>query len=265
MRTCLLIILLVAPWCSRAWAQELDEGPEEPSPLSRSARVKFTFVPGLWLPRLSGDAKLGGMTFSRSIDLEDELSLRGQESTFRAELGVRVDDRWYLYFNGFDFSVEDDGTFAGVADFGSLPLRPGDTFDARLDMTSVGGEVAYWFGKPGFDDGETSLRFSPVLGLTYADVDQRVELVGTGTERTGGDWTGVMVGLRFDIEWEPPQVTLGGDGGSVWQLRAFANVDFTAHVGFQFGFRLLSLDVENDDYEFDGSLQGLFLAATLRF
>jgi len=31
------------------------------------------------------------------------------------------------------------------------------------------------------------------------------------------------------------------------------------------GYRLIELDVENDDYSMDGGLQGLFLAGSFRF
>ena len=48
-------------------------------------------------------------------------------------------------------------------------------------------------------------------------------------------------------------------------MRASLTAYFTDWLGLTFGFRLLTMDVENGEYRFDGSLQGLFLGASIRF
>jgi hypothetical protein len=57
----------------------------------------------------------------------------------------------------------------------------------------------------------------------------------------------------------------GGDGGYAWSIRGGVTLEVVENVGINFGYRLLELNVEDDDWEFDGGLQGLFLGGTIRF
>ena len=57
----------------------------------------------------------------------------------------------------------------------------------------------------------------------------------------------------------------GGDGGGMWQVRAGITVGFTEMLGVMIGYRLVELNVDNGPYTFNGGLQGLFLAGSLRF
>ena len=57
----------------------------------------------------------------------------------------------------------------------------------------------------------------------------------------------------------------GGDGGVYWQVRAGITWHFTDEVGFMLGYRLSEVNVESDESSCRGGLQGLFLAASIRF
>ena len=103
-----------------------------------------------------------------------------------------------------------------------------------------------------------------------------------GTESAGGEWLAVYARLLMEMDYRPRERTswlallriqgsfaagpaLGGDGGSMWQVRASATIQFTEAFGFMFGYRLVELNVDNGAYTLDGGLQGLFVAGSLKF
>jgi len=272
-----------------AAGQETTAPDDAPPP--DGTTIEFTFTPGVWLPRLGGNAKLGSTRFARSIDLDDELELDGFEAVPRGELMLRTDDFWQWRLSGFDFSTDAGGTFDSYGQFGDVTLWPGDRYRASVDMTSVALEMGVdAFTIVGQAAGaepsrEVDFRFTPRLGLRYVQIEQSLEAVGWGREDLTGDWVAIFGGLEMRLRYEPQGglgglplaralrlgaggvigPAFGGDGGFLWAVRADATLEFTPNVGFMFGYRLLELQVEDGDWEFNAGLQGLFLAATIRF
>jgi hypothetical protein len=56
-----------------------------------------------------------------------------------------------------------------------------------------------------------------------------------------------------------------GGTGTIWQVRGEMGLNFTPNAGLVFGYRLVELDLEDDDFEVDGGLQGLFIAGRVTF
>jgi hypothetical protein len=217
--------------------------------------------------------------------------LDDSEPIFRGELTVRIDDFWQVRVSGFDFSTDSAGTFVAYREFGDVTLRPGDRYRASVDLTSaaveVGADLFTVVGDavPSHPGREADLRFTPRLGLRYAGVEQSIERVGGAGEELSGDWLAIYGGIEMRLRYEPDDGLVGlpfarvllleagagigpafGDGsGYQWQIRAGATLEFTPNVGVMFGYRLVEFDVEDGDWEFDAGLQGLFLAATIRF
>ena len=257
------------------------------------ASLEVSFLAGVWLPRMVGKVALGG----GEIKVNDEFELNKSEATLNLELTVRKNDFWDLWFGGFDFSSSTSGPFRGDGkSFGSLVLNNGTQYTSKFEMTSVATDLSVAVWRP-FADGHArelgadnrtwngryiaDLRFCPQFGLRYVDVDHTVTTAG-GTERAGGEWLAVYAGLMMEMDYRPRERTswlallriqgsfaagpaLGGDGGSMWQVRAGATVQFTETFGFMFGYRLVELNVDNGAYTLDGGLQGLFIAGSLRF
>jgi hypothetical protein len=253
--------------------------------------VQFILTPGVWLPRLNGEASLGSAAAVAIIDLDQMLELDDSEPIFRGELTVRIDDYWQVRADGFDFSTDSAGTFLSFAEFGEVTLRPGDRYRASVDLTSAaieaGADLFTVVGDaaPDRPGREADLRFAPRLGLRYVGLEQSLQRVGGEREELSSDWLAVYAGLEMRLRYEPAGgvaglpfaramrleagggigPAFGGDGGFMWQIRAGATIEVSPNVGLTFGYRLTELDVEDGDWEFDAGLQGLFLAATLRF
>lgn len=251
-----------------------------------------TVLSGAWLPRLGGESSLGPNPVP--INLAVQLDLDDLEPSLNLELSLRRDDIWTLTLGGSDFSTTNRDTFIGRADFGALRLADGDPFTASFNITSVFADLAVGIWRPftsspervrgldnRTDDGHflANLRISPLFGGRYIDVDQSIS-AGGARDDGGGEWLALYGGLQFTLDYRPDLTmlqrlrlqaalglgpALGRDNGFAWQIRAGMTLQVTQNFGVLVGYRLLEVDVESDDYMFDGGLQGLFLAGSLRF
>ena len=276
-----------------ARAQELAGGAAEPhtqptpevvagQPLPVSG-LQFNFMPGLWLPRLSGTSTFGPSSTATELDNRFDLELDDSEPVFVADFAVRRNQQWQIKAGGFSFSTDSRGAIDQAANFGGLSLLPGDAFSASFDMVSFDIEATYWWTAiPDRTGCGTQLLLGPTAGFRYVDVDMSVEQIGIGREDTGGEWVAPYLGAEFELRWgckdrlkyiQQIQIAaggalgaaLGGDGGSMAQLHADLTVMFTPNFGAFFGYKLVDLDAENDDYQLNGGLEGLYFGATLRF
>lgn len=248
--------------------------------------LHFSFTPGVWLARLGGDVKLGPSTAAAHINLENDFDLDSQETAFNFEMAVTKGERWQIDASGFDFSTDARGTFGFDGAFGDAAFTAGDAFKSSFDMTSVALAVSYWQWHP-IDsiekDGNLDLRFSYGGGIRWLDVDQDLTLTDTDTTASGdGEWLIPELILQLNFKYQLPGSfpvldafevlgygsigpAIGGDGGVVYSLRAGIRFWFCQNASLDFGYRLLEADVQSDDYEFQGGLQGLFLSGTIRF
>lgn len=279
---------LLNPGQDPAAPQQTD--PPAPRP---EASLQVSLLAGVYLPRLGGEATLGAG--SPEIDVASQLHLDDTEATLNLELSIRKDAVWDLTFTGVAFSTGATGTFAGNATFGSLVLSNGDPISSSFDITSVSIEMAYTFYRP-FADGTRAqementtwdghyiadLRFAARFAARYLDVNQTVTSAGV-SQPAGGEWLALLAGVDFEMNYRPEQripglnmlglqgglaigPALGGNGGLVWQVRGGVTLQFIEQVGVFVGYRLIEMNVENGAYTFNGGLQGLFIAGSIRF
>lgn len=268
---------------------------DESSEAELDGSLNFSLLAGAWIPRFEGNATLGSASMPNAtrFDLASDFALDDMEPTVLPELSIRKREIWEMRFSGFVFSTGAAGTIDRNGSFGELDFAAGDAFRSDLDITSAAGELRIGMLRAYTNTPEANVtndgrqkvdfRFAPIVGLRYVEVDHRVErLAGNGVEDVGGTWVVPYGGLRFELTYYPdgdlPLIhmlrleagaaagpALGGDHGFAWQVGAGLTCQFTPNLGVMFGYRLLELDVENGAYEFDGGLQGLFLAASLRF
>ncbi len=273
-----------SPSAGDAAAPDLD------AELRRARDLDVELVTGAWLARLGGEVILGEGNAPFRIDRtirNDEL-----EPTPLAELSILDDEGFVAWrLHGFDFSSESSGAATRAFDFGSLAFAAGDPYETRIDFTSAGleGVIHRWTAidpaaseGPGLGRGDARLDLSVLGGVRWIAVDQRVTRPGTGTESPDADWLAAYAAARVEFTWAPDggfvvgerfRITaeygigpgLNAGGGSIWQVRAGAELEVTPNLRGFFGYRLLELDLEDGDWTFDSGLQGLFVGATLQF
>ena len=245
--------------------------------------VDFTFIPGVWAPRMDGDIALGPSPASRPIDIDSGFDLRDLEPTFLGELEITKHEIFTLIFTGFSFSTEGSGTFQTDAAFGPINFTPGDPYTSDFELNSFSGELTLGVFRPFKDlaDGVVDLRLSPMFAARY--IDAEINVVSGGTTATGaGEWLAPLVGLRTEIELFPKHEILfikslkldaaaalgpgiGGDGGFIYQVRAGISAQITDNFGATFGYRLIDMDLEDGPFTLDTQLAGLFLGGIIRF
>lgn len=256
--------------------------------------LHFTLTLGAWLPRLDGNVTLGSAatgTPGQRFELAQDFRLDDTEATVLPELAIRKRDIWEMHFSGFMFSTSASGFMNRDRSFGDMNFVSGDRFHHELDLISAAGEMRFGLfraytaqredNRRADGSARVDFRFAPLIGLRFVEVDHAAQFEDM-TERTGGTWMIPYGGFRMELSYFPdgalPLVrmlrleagaalgpALGGDGGFAWKVRAGLTWGITENVGLMFGYRLLELEVENGPYEFNGGLQGLYLAASLRF
>jgi hypothetical protein len=288
-----LVSLLACTFASQTplQAQHTQPDGEAAAPKFEAGdRYDFTFTAGGWVPRALGEVGLGFDTDAFDLTLEESFDLDNSEGIFNAEIALIKNDGWQIELSGFDFSTETSASFAQFARFGDLVLNPGDAYRSSFDVTSAAVEVGYWLfdvcrmgmSADGTRECRVDFRFAPYVGMRYLDIDHHIEVIGEGSEDAGGEWVGVLGGMNLQMRYRVPDSfplieiveingslaagpAIGGDGGAAAHIRAGITAFFNDHFGLTFGYRLVHFVVENDEYELNGGLQGLFFGGTFRF
>jgi hypothetical protein len=253
---------------------------------SRGLHVVIT--PGVWLPRLGGKARFDGLPAAEELTLETDLQLDDLEPSFNFELAITKGPKWQIDISGFDFSTDASGVFDVSGSFGEIAFSPGDSFNGSFDMTSAAIGVSYWQWHPIHSGpredliGNTDLRFAWGVNIRWLDLEQTLDVPGFAQQEGEGAWAVpslvLKMDLSFDLQPSFPVIrtfqvlgsasigpAIGGDGGVVGTLAAGIRCWVCHNFSLDFGYRLLEAQVENDDYELAGGLQGLFLSGTLGF
>jgi hypothetical protein len=263
--------------------------PDQPDGAHTPPAIEIEIGAGLWLPRLIGDTKITGAG-ARKLSLDNQLDLHDLEPTLNFDATFAVPDV-ACRISGFRFSTDGSDTFTPRSDlgssqqFGGLTLNDGDTFDSHFDLWTAGVEVQILAVDVArgiaSDDGPASVSIVPVLGARWIDVEQSVS-VGAVEQDNHSQWIAAQAGGAFALRWQLPMdfplarrvninVTgqlgpvLGADPGFVWELRAALAITITENFTASVGYRLLNFDVEDEDFQLDAGLQGLFVAGSLRF
>jgi hypothetical protein len=259
--------------------------------------LQFELRGGVWVPRLNGNASLGSM--GTRFNLEQDLLLDSSETTPLVELHARW-QRWSGMLSAFTFDTSGAGAFAETTFIEDFAVTAGTRVASNVEIDSGALQLKYALYRP-FSDKPlpwseaapmaepeepcthclADLRLGPTFDVRYVDVEQSFEFGGQSVEGDG-TWIGVLAGVDLTLDiataGRVPLIdhfqiqggaaggpALGGDGGFMWQARAGVTIGFTPNFGVSLGYRLLELDVENDGFDFEGGLQGLFIGGSLRF
>ena len=264
--------------------------------------LSATFDVGVWVPRLTGTARVGAG--GASFNLDDDLAVQGSAPGVAGEFAVTA-GRWR--FGGLGFAVEESGSQAATAagTFGTTPIAVGDAISGSYSAWMAGGEVGYVLWRPFADEpwpwsdpGDNRTQASSMLGrngrpladiqvyalgggfvLGYEQSVTNVTAGGTSTfERTvGGVYGGAGADIRMGMDGRVPliqdlrlYVNAGvgfgwPDADSVWMIRVGFAAMLDEHVGVEFGYRLFDFDLRDGPSQVDAGIRGLFGAVSVRF
>lgn len=242
--------------------------PDFPGDITPGFELRLTA--GIYLSRASGTIT-NGPDGTRSFTLENTLELDDLEAAPSAELLFRR-DRIDILLSGFDFSTEGDATLARDVTFGDLTLSSGERVRGEFDLFTAAVDLRYAFLPKADADPDITFRIAPSIGLRYIDLDQSITSAAGIEETASPSATAIMPGLWVDLGFRDTILINAGvsfgpnlDGGS----QLFVGGSFAWHpianFGVSIGYRQLDFVLDEDDYEVDGRLAGLFLAGSIRF
>lgn len=227
------------------------------SPQATTDRMQFQIVPYLWGSGIDGPVGIGDRTADLDASFDD---LLGELQFAAMALADARRDRFVvltdvLYMNLGEIRGTPGPLFSSVdpqqKTFILTPVagyRVLDTADASVDV--VGG-IRYWHL-------ETELQFEAGV---LPDLD---------LEDSRG-WVDGIVGVRARRVISPAwSVSAYGDlgaGGSdfTYQLNGNASWAFHQRFALDFGYRILSVDYDNDGLLFDPTLQGPLVGVAIKF
>jgi hypothetical protein len=257
-------------------ALEPEVAPFEPEPLSGWA---VAIEPMWWYPGLAGDLTISGST--SSADIED-LQIDEPDSAPMVEAMLR-DGPYTARVSGFFFSQSAESEAQVGFTIGTLGVAPGDTIDASVDFDSFEATWGYllWDNLITDDAGQTrvEMRLDGFVGLRGYDLDFSASTGGQPVSDQA-NWADVIVGARLEVEmtrrfsWDLA-VDIGGfawDDATSGSVNVLTGFQWRPHpnVGAQIGYRFLGVNYNDgdggaDEFEFNGSIAGLYGSLVLRF
>lgn len=240
----------------------------EPAP----DRWSVTVAPYLWAARLDGDAEVRGIEADVDVSFQDtleDLSFAGM-AIVEARRG-----RFGFAVNPVFVRTESDAS-----------TGPLDT-DTTTDIATLGAGAFYrvvdWeFGRDAVGEPRT-LAIEPLIGarLNYlrSEIDTKLDAFGIQAERQVDEsqtWVDPLVGVNVIAQLAPrwavrAEADIGGFGAGsdlTWNAQAIVTYRFTV-AGYEAfagaGYRALSWDYQDGDFEWDVTMSGPMLGAGVRF
>jgi hypothetical protein len=222
---------------------------------------QFEVTPYFWAAGMNGWGRIGARTPTAKFDASFSDVWRnldvGAMGSFEAHKG-----RWGVLFDAIYVKLGQT----------SDPLE-GDLGKAKLNVSQTILQLAGTYRVV-----DSSVMPIDVLGgvrYTYLDSEfsySKGPLLPNGLDRSNNvDWTDGFVGVRgryyMTDKWSVIGYADAGTGGTKysWQLIAGTNYDFTKSVVGKFGYRIISMKYESNNFLYQVKTDGLFLGVGIKF
>ncbi len=244
-------------------------------------KPKFELSTGFFLTNNDTELRLDSsqIDFGITVNLEDDLGLKQDKSTFRADSIVRLgtSQRSRLDFTFYKISRDTDHfTIDDEIEFGDAVFPIHADISANFKGSFFKGDYTYMFvNKERYDFGAsvgiffTSLNASiseETLGtynIDKADIDAPLPTVGIRGS--------FMLGEKFQAKASADTFFLSTakNDGHMYDLRASVEYDLAKHVGVGLGLNLVDLDVDlirtNRIFHANWGYEGAFLYLNLKY
>jgi hypothetical protein len=228
-------------------------------------RWTVTIAPYLWATSLDGHASVGGIKADVDVPFSDLL----KDLSFGAMMLIDVEkDRFGIGVNSLFARVSPDSDVGPIeidatSDTGQLSVAP----YYRLVEWQYGVSSS---GRP------LRLVVAPEAGFRFTYLRTELEVRGGRTVDGSESWVDPLVGSRIGLglsdRWAiAAEANVGGFGvGSdfTWNLQAFLGYRttlFGRQTTCALGYRALSQDYDDGDFEWDVTMHGPVLGAAVRF
>ncbi len=205
----------------------------------------FRFIPWLWTSSLTGD--LGPSARPATVDLSFKDVLEMTEIGFTGAFDISYRDEWTLIAEGQYLALEESG---------QGPLGNNLTVDADMAVFGIALAKRIWSGVDLYAGGrymgldvrvKSDVGLSPDGNPNWIDPFLGFRMKGSVSERLF-----VRLGMEFGGYGVNSDLTYG--------LAANFNYVFNDRFSLVFGYRVLDIDYDKDDFVFDAKLDGLLAA-----
>lgn len=228
--------------------------------------VEVSVTPQYCSPDLDAGAKIEKNNIGTEVDFVDDLDME-DEDILGAAVDLKLGRSSHVLVSYWSVGYDGKNTLTRSFDFNGRSYAVGSTVTSSFDLDAW--ELGYAFDLFNFE----SFRLGPVLNVNYYSVDTELSsnLIPT-SNREKSDLVFPFAGIRFGIGFLENKVELTGQvAGLFWQGSGFwdgsAQLSFypMENVAITAGYRMIHLDVSDDDDSADFELDGPTLSTTVRF
>lgn len=241
----------------------LEEAPPPAAPIAAPSDWVFQVTPYVWAAGMEGDISPFRLAPTVHVeksfsDILDDLNVAGFVNFWARN------DRFVLSGDVMYVNITESATSRPLPIIGAI----GADYDtAQFAATLQAGYRLY--DMPQF-------TFDVLGGVRYWHVwnDLNVRVAGrTFAVESDFDWLDPVIGARAHLHLTDKfsilaQGDVGGFGvgsDSTWQVLATANYSFNDKLALSAGYKVMSVDYEDDGHVFDTTLSGPVLGVTFRF
>ncbi len=220
---------------------------------------RITIAPYAWLTSLDGNVTVRGIKANADADFFDDI------------LGD-------LSFAGMILAeVQKDRVAFNVNFVGARLESSNNNIDTKQDSVNLGLSAAYFLiDEPRSDDGGIGYRLAPLVGAHYTCLRAEIDVGNFRTVESNENWVDPIVGLRGSLDLSnrfaiAAEGDVGGFGvGSdfAWNGQIYGTYKtslFGVSTNLSAGYRALSQDYDDGDFEYDVTTYGPIIGAASTF
>jgi hypothetical protein len=217
-------------------------------PLASADDTRYRFMPYLWTAGMDVEIGRPGNTTNVDVSFSDYVDLIdvGAAVVFEARR-----DQWLVATNFLWVSLSEEFNLTD------------DTTEAEIDEFVIEAFAGY---RPAAWENTWI-----VVGARYLELDIEIDFANINDVNRSQDFTDPYVGLSWQPRRDNWEYLVEGDiGGGVdadfaWSFSLAAAYHFNDRFALSGGYRFIDIDYEDDDFVFDGNLDGIQIGLMMTF
>ena len=212
------------------------------SPLVTAAETEYRLIPYLWTAGMDAEIGPPGRTVDADVDFDDYVEFIDTGAAFIFDA---VGEKWSFIANVMYIELSEDIDF------------PARAIDVEVKETIF--ELGVGYRPEGFEN----IRL--LGGARYVELETTIDFANFSDYNRERDGWDPFIGL----EWRPRrgnweyyvQGDIGGGNtvDSAWQVALGTSYHFSEKYAFSAGYRYLDIDHDDNNFVFNGNLEGILI------
>ncbi len=242
---------------------DLPTGTALAAPASGGVFGWFVGQVNLWLPSLSGHLAASG----DGLDFESDLGINDTEAVFLPVIQLSLSSVG-LRLSGFVAEFSGDNRISRTFSFGGLSFDIDEQVHSEVQVQNLRAVFYYSLFKTG------TLHIALEGGISYFHLEGLIVGETSGTAREETDLPipvfGVLAQGKFgkvmaELELSGFTIDISDVEGTLIDVQASVGMTVFKIVAVRAGYRVIVVDGRADDFDFDATLSGFFVGASVQF